>query len=94
MYDAPYLAEFRNCGWLDYFLKLDSYNEEIGHEFAQTFFEGKAVVKGLEVIVTKERIMEVTGLPASGEPYPTTKDARFSRAEFIEPNDPPLVVNK
>lgn len=31
--DALFLAEFKNCGWLDYFLKLDSFNEDIALEF-------------------------------------------------------------
>lgn len=88
------MAEFRNCRWLDYCLKLDSYDEDIAQEFAQTFSEGKIVVKGLEVIVTEERIVEVMGLLVDGEPYPTTKDLRSAKAEFIEPSDLPLVVDK
>lgn len=48
--DALSLAEFRNCGWLDYFLKLDSFNVDIALEFAQTLSNGKEMVKGLEVI--------------------------------------------
>lgn len=75
-------------------MKLNSYNEDIAHEFAQTFAEGKEVVKGLEEIVTEEIIAEVIDLLVDGEPYPATKYARSSRAEFIKPSYPPLVVDK
>lgn len=46
------------------------------------------------MIATEERIAEVMGLPANGEPYPTSRDARSARVEFTEPTDPPLVVDK
>lgn len=92
--DALSLAKFRNCGWLDYFQKLDSFNEDIALEFAQKLSYSKAMVKGLEVIVIEERIVEVIGFSAEGEPYPISKDARLARAEFTEPSDPPLVVDK
>lgn len=87
------LEKFQNYGWLDY-LKLQSFIEDIATEFAQTFSNGKAMVKGLEVVVTEERIAEIIGLSIDGEPYPTSRDARTVRVKFIEPGDPPLVVDK
>lgn len=53
---AQCLAKFQKCGWIDYFLKLDGFNEGISLEFSKTFSEGKAIVKGLEVVAIEERI--------------------------------------
>lgn len=65
--DAQCLAKFRNCRWSDYFLRLDVFDKNIALEFTHTFSEGKATVKGLEVVVTEERIIEVTRLPIDGK---------------------------
>jgi len=92
--DALSQVEFRNCGWMDYFLKLNGFNENIAFEFAQTLSDGKAMVRGSEVLATEERIAEVTGLPIHGEEYPVSKDARLARAEFTKPRDPPLTIDK
>ena len=45
-----------------------------------TFDEGEALVWGLRVVSTKERITDVTRLPKIGEHYPNEHDARSSRA--------------
>lgn len=45
---------FRNSGWLDYFLKLMEFNEEIMREFTRTLSNREAQVKGLRVVVTEE----------------------------------------
>lgn len=48
-------------------------------EFMTIFDEGESSVLGLRVVSTKERIAEVTELPAIGEYYPNEHDARSSR---------------
>lgn len=45
-------------------------------------------------MATKERIVEVTGLPIDGEHYPIFRDSRSTRAEFIVHGDPPISVGK
>lgn len=92
--DALSLAKFMNCGWLDYFLKLDSFNEDIALEFAQTLSDGKEMVKGLEFMATEETIVEVIGLSIEGESYPTSRNVRSARENFTKPSDPPPVVDK
>lgn len=69
-------------------MKLDGFDEGIALKFSEMFSEGRATVKGLEVVATEERIIEVTGLPSDGENYPTSRDAKLARAEFTKPNDP------
>lgn len=52
------------------------------------------MVKGIEVLTTKERIAKVTGLITNGENYLACRDARSTRENFIEPSDPPLNMGK
>lgn len=85
---------FHNSGWLDYFLKMIEFNEEIAREFTHTFLDGEGQVKGLRFVVIEEWITEVIGLPAYGEKYPESKNARSTRAEFTQQGDPPLVIDK
>lgn len=86
--------EFCNSGWLNYFLKLTEYNEDVAREFICTFSDGEAGVKGLRVITIGELIVKVMGLPTDREKYPKTKDARSARVEFTQPDDSPLVKDK
>lgn len=45
-------------------------------------------------MATKERIVEVSRLPVEGEHYPSFRDVRLARAEFIVHGDPPISVDK
>lgn len=83
-----------NCGWLNYFLIIDFFDEEAAGEFLRTFSENEATVWGLAVVVTEERIAEVTGLPTVGENFPVGRDVVSARAEFILPTDGPLEISK
>lgn len=67
MQNPQTVQAFSLCGWLNYFLSLDAFNEEAAGEFLRTLYEGEATVWGLIVVVTEERIAEVIGLPAVGE---------------------------
>lgn len=80
LHDAQCLKKFQRCGWFDYFMKLDGFDEGIALKLTQTFSKGRAIVKALEVVATKERISEVSGLPADGEHYSASRDARSARA--------------
>lgn len=75
-------------------MKLNGFNEDIALEFSQTLFEGKSMVKGMEVLATEEIIAEVTGFPSNGENYPASRDTKSARAEYTKPGNPPLSVDK
>ena len=64
------------AGWLTYFSRLRESNEDVAMEFLQNLQEEHSVVGGKQIMVTKEIIAEVTGLPASG-PIWTTKKKRL-----------------
>lgn len=49
-------SEQRRCGWIDYFLKVNGFNNDIFMEIPHTFLNGEAMVKGLKVISKKEWI--------------------------------------
>ena len=63
-------------------------------EFMRTFDEGQAIVWGLTIIATEEWIVEVIWLPTIGEHYPNAHDARSSRAQFSQSDEPPLEILK
>lgn len=86
--DVLHVPLFRQYGWLDYFLKLRAFNTDIAEEFTRTFHDEEAKVRGITVNASIDRIVEVTGLPQVGEPFPRGRDARSDRAEFTRPNDP------
>ena len=60
--------------------------------FFRTLFKGEATIWGLTVVTTKDKIAEVTGLPAVEENF--SSDATAARVEFSMPNDGPLEVSK
>ena len=74
--DVEVVRRFNTYGWLGYFLSLNAFDEETTVEFTRTFDEGEASVWGLIVISIEEHIAKVTGLPTTGENYPSTHDAR------------------
>lgn len=71
---------FRMYGWIDYFMKIIDFNEEIAYELMLTYNEGEAFVKGLRFISIEKQIDEVTGLLQEGEFFPESKDERSTRA--------------
>lgn len=77
-----------------YCLKLIAFDEEAANEFSRTFDEGEALVWGLKVIATEERIVEVIGLPPQGTHYPNEHDARAARVQFSQPDDPPMEITR
>jgi hypothetical protein len=67
---------FEQAGWLNYFLRLQWYNEQQVLQFAQNLQEDHSVVAGVRISVTEEDIAEVSGLPRN--------DTRvFSRKHII-----------
>jgi len=54
---------FENAGWNVYFDRLKGSNEEIATEFTLNLREGSSWVHGIEIPVTEEAIIEVSGLP-------------------------------
>jgi len=66
------------AGWLTYFNRLRESNETVAMEFLQNLQEEHSVVGGKQIMVTKEIIAEITGLPASG-PIWTIKKERLQK---------------
>jgi hypothetical protein len=67
---------FQQAGWLNYFRRLQGYNERQVLQFTRNLQEDHSVVNGVRISVMEEDIVEVSGLP--------TNDTRmFSRKHII-----------
>jgi hypothetical protein len=64
-YPAAYQI-FEQAGWLNYFRRLQWYNEQQVLQFALNLQEDHSVVNGVRISVTEEDIAEVSGLPTDG----------------------------
>jgi hypothetical protein len=74
-YPAAYQI-FEQAGWLDYFRRLQGYNEQQVLQFARNLQENHSVVAGIRISVTEQDISEVSGLPIDGT-------RQFSRKHII-----------
>jgi hypothetical protein len=74
-YPAAYQI-FEQAGWLNYFRRLQGYNEQQVLQFARNLQENHSVVAGIRISVTEEDISEVSGLPIEGT-------RKFSRKHII-----------
>jgi hypothetical protein len=57
---------FEQAGWLNYFRRLQWYNEQQVLQFALNLQEDHSVVNGVRISVTEEDIAAVSGLPTDG----------------------------
>jgi hypothetical protein len=57
---------FKQAGWLNYFSRLQGYNEPQVLYFTRNFQENHSVVTGIRISVTKQDISTVSGLPMDG----------------------------
>jgi hypothetical protein len=57
---------FEQAGWLNYFRRLQWYNEQQVLQFALNLQEHHSVVNGVRISVTEEDIAAVSGLPTDG----------------------------
>jgi hypothetical protein len=57
---------FEQSGWLNYFRKLQGYNERQVLQFARNLQENHYVIAGIRISVTEQDILEVLGLPIDG----------------------------
>jgi hypothetical protein len=64
-YPAAYQI-FEQAGWLNYFRRLQGYNERQVLQFARNLQENHSVVAGIRISVTEQDISEVSGLPIDG----------------------------
>jgi hypothetical protein len=67
---------FQQAGWLNYFLRLQGYNEQQVLQFTRNLQEDHSVVEGVRILVTEEDIAEVSGLPMNDTHW-------FSRKHII-----------
>jgi hypothetical protein len=74
-YPAAYQI-FEQAGWLNYFSRLQGYNEPQVLQFARNLQENHSVVAGIRISVTEQDISAVSGLPMDGT-------RQFSRKHII-----------
>jgi hypothetical protein len=74
-YPAAYEI-FQQAGWLNYFHRLQAYNEQQVLQFARNLQGDHSVVEGVRIPVTEEGIAEVSGLPMNDK-------RTFSRKHII-----------
>jgi hypothetical protein len=74
-YPAAYQI-FEQAGWLNYFRRLQGYNEPQVLQFARNLQENHSVVAGIRISVTEQDISAVSGLPMDGT-------RQFSRKHII-----------
>jgi hypothetical protein len=53
-------------GWTDYFNRLQGYDTNVTLEFFQNLQGEISMVQGIQILVTPEILVEVTGLPNTG----------------------------
>ena len=69
-------------GWITYFTRLQQPHETVATMILQNFQEGYSMVRGIQIAVTDEIIVEVSGLPAQGTIW-THKKVRLQEAMNI-----------
>jgi hypothetical protein len=74
-YPAAYQI-FEQAGWLQYFRRLQGYNESQTLQFARNLQDNHSVVAGVRISVTEQDISAVSGLPMDGT-------RQFSRKHII-----------
>jgi hypothetical protein len=74
-YPAAYQI-FEQAGWLQYFRRLQGYNESQTLQFARNLQDNHSVVAGVRISVTEKDIAAVSGLPMDGT-------RQFSRKHII-----------
>jgi hypothetical protein len=57
------LKVFRAAGWLQYFEKLQGYNNFVALDFAMNLEGDCSMVRGVPINFSEQEIAEVTGLP-------------------------------
>ena len=60
------LEDFRVIGWLQYFEKLQGYNNSVALDFAMNLEGDRSVVRGVPIGFSEWAIVEVTGLLRCG----------------------------
>ena len=58
---------FGNVGWLIFYKKIDGYNAEVSHKFAQCYDKDTISFDTLKFKLTTDLVAEVTGVKNEGE---------------------------
>lgn len=85
---------FRRRGWLDYYLSVKEFNEEVSLQFMSTLKDDFSMVKGLRIEFIKDVVAKVTGLLQEGENWVKDFDLHMARAQFSVHLDPLLDIDK
>ena len=57
---------FENVGWLNFFKKIDGYNTEVSHKFAQCYNQDIVSFDTLKFKLTVDLVAEATGVKNEG----------------------------
>lgn len=82
--DALVFPIFTRVGWIDYFLKLKKFDDDITKRSTATLQYDGAIVKGLSIDASEGAIAQISGLPKIGAEFPTWANAMVAREEFYE----------
>ena len=64
----PECAElFRKIGWFNFFERINGFNPEVSHLFAQNFINKTMTFSTLRFVLTEDLIVEAIGVPTDGE---------------------------
>ena len=87
--DTSWAKEFHECvaifegvGWFEFFQKIDGFNLELSYIFALGLDKNTVAIESLKFKLTRELIVESTGIAATGEP-------RFKKVP-VNPKNPSL----
>ena len=58
---------FENARWLNFFKKIDGYNTEVSHKFAQCYNKDIVSFDTLKFKLTTDSVAEATGVKNKGE---------------------------
>ena len=72
---------FRTIGWFNFFERIDGFNPQVSHLFAQNFINETVTFSTLKFMLTEDLIVEAISVPTDGEAW--FKKILFS----FDPND-------
>ena len=76
---------FENVGWLIFFKKIDGYNAEVSHKFAQCYDKETVSFDTLKFKLTKELVAEATRVKNEGELWFKKVPFTFNAQRYLLP---------
>ena len=77
---------FSEAGWLQYFEKIDGHHTKVSYEFAQSLEKETVSFNTLKFELTRELIVEATGIADEGEFWFKKVPFVFNSENYLLPN--------